>query len=748
VSDEVPDVFHATLIPMSLSELDDARFIDVNDAFCELFGHPRDELIGRTAFEVGLRDDPDTRAVQIDRLRQHGRILLEMPYTTRDGTGRFLDVGATLVRVGDREAMLVSFHDVTERTQRREELAESEASARKLFADSPVPMWVWDPETLKFLDVNEASERQYGYSREEFLRLTAFDIRPESEHDRLRGVAGAPEELHHFGTWIHRRKDGSQFHADIWSSIVTWHGARARLSLCTDVTDRDQAERDLRDAEERYRRLVEDAPAVVYRWFVRAHPGHYVGEDDAYVSPQIEEMLGFTPEEWMGEGAYWRELIHPQDHEAVTAAAARSKETGEPFEIEYRYFAKDGHVVWVFDRATLLARDEKGRPAVFHGVMLDITARKEAEVALRETRDQYQRVLQNISDLVALIDPDGTVVYASPSHEQVLGRAPAELIGKSMFAFENPADVPASSKAFARALKGERTPRLRFRMMGKDGHLVQLEGTGWQPILDDGGRVIAVMGVSRDVTMRELVEEERRRAEEERRSLLARLVDAGEEERRRIADDVHDGPIQVLTALQLRLEALSPHVADTGASYMNKATEAVRESIRSLRSLMFDLRPRILDREGLVAALRDQARALSEETDISVRIQGVGLQEEPSALMRTVLYRIAQEALTNVRKHAKASQVEIEVETTEEGTRLRVEDDGVGIPVGSRATGGRLGLAAMRDRAELVGGIFRAEPRPGGGTIVEAVVPGGIEDYGVVDPAPRPRSDDGSSPVG
>jgi signal transduction histidine kinase len=211
---------------------------------------------------------------------------------------------------------------------------------------------------------------------------------------------------------------------------------------------------------------------------------------------------------------------------------------------------------------------------------------------------------------------------------------------------------------------------------------------------------------------------------------------------------VHDGPIQVLTALQLRLEALSPHVSDAGAPYMDKATEAVRESIRSLRSLMFDLRPRILDREGLVAALRDQARALSEETEIRVRVRGAGLQEEPSALMRTVLYRIAQEALTNVRKHAKASQVEIEVETTEDGTRLRVEDDGVGIPGGSRATGGRLGLAAMRDRAELVGGTFRAEPRPGGGTIVEVVVPGGVEDYGVVDPSPRAASTDGTSPPG
>jgi PAS domain S-box-containing protein len=741
VSDDVPGVFHATLIPMSLSELDDARFIDVNDAFCELFGHARDELIGRTAFEVGLRDDPDTRAVQIERIRQQGRVLLEMPYTTRDGSGRFLDVGASLVRVGEREALLLSFHDVTDRTRRREELAESEASARKLFAESPVPMWVWDPDTLQFLDVNEASERQYGYSREEFLRLTAFDIRPESEHDRLRGVAGASEELHHFGTWVHRRKDGSQFHADIWSSIVTWHGARARLSLCTDVTDRDQAERDLREAEERYRSLIDTIPAAV--WLDR------IGDEyrSVYVSPRIEEIFGYPRQQWLDDPDMWERLVHPDEQEDLRRKHAEVLANPRPYAAEYRMVAADGRVVWVLDQAEPLL-DEDGRPAYLQGFFLDVTVQKEAEMALREAQERYRRVLDNISDLVALIDPDGTVVYASPSHEQVLGRAPAELVGKSLFAFENPADVPASSESFARALKGERTAPLRFRMMGKDGHLVQLEGTGWQPIIDDGGRVLAVMGVSRDITMRELVEEERRGAEEERRSLLARLVDAGEEERRRIADDVHDGPIQVLTALQLRLEALSPHVADAGAGYMDKATEAVRASIRSLRSLMFDLRPRILDREGLVAALRDQARAMSEETDINVRVQGAGLHEEPSALMRTVLYRIAQETLTNVRKHAKASQVEIEVETTEGGTRLRVEDDGVGIPVGSRATGGRLGLAAMRDRAELVGGTFRAEPRPGGGTIVEAVVPGGIEDYGVVDPAPRPRSGDGSSPVG
>jgi PAS domain S-box-containing protein len=610
VNPAIPDVFHATLIPMSLSTLDEARFVEVNDAFCNLFGFPREALIGRTAFEVGLRDDPDERARQIARIRERGGgVIPEMLYTFSDGSRRFFDAGAALVRSRDEELLLLTLHDVTDRTRAREELAESEASARKLFADSPVPMWVWEPDDLRFLDVNHAAEQQYGYTREEFLALTALDIRPESERERIREVTSAPDELHHFGTWVHRRKDGSEFHAEVWSSIVTWHGKRARLSLCIDVTDRDQAER-----------------------------------------------------------------------------------------------------------------------------------------ALREEQERSRRVLDNISDLVTLVGPDGTVVYASPSHEPVLGRAPDEFVGKSAFAFEDPADVRKSRDAFDLALQGQRPAPMRFRMTGKDGRLVQLEGTGWQPILDDAGRVVAVMGVSRDVTMRELVEEERRRAEDERRSLLARLVDAGEEERRRVADDVHDGPIQVLTALQLRLEALSPHVSDAGAPYMDKATEAVRDSIRSLRSLMFDLRPRILDREGLVAALRDQARVLSEETEIGVRVQGVALREEPSALMRTVLYRIAQEALTNVRKHAKASHVEIEVETTDEGTRLRVEDDGVGIPISSGATGGRLGLAAMRDRAELVGGTFRAEPRPVGGTIVEVVVPGGAEDYGVVDPSPRAPSADGTSP--
>jgi PAS domain S-box-containing protein len=618
VNDDLPDVFHATLLPMSLTEIDDARFIDVNDAFCELFGYRRDDLIGRTAFEVGLRDDPDERVHQIESIRERGRFLHEMPYTTRDGSKRFLDVGASLVRRGDREVLLLSFHD---------------------------------------------------------------------------------------------------------------------------VTDRDRAERDLRDAEERYRSLVDTIPAAV--WLDR------IGDEyrSVYVSPRIEEMFGYPRQRWLDDPDMWENLVHPDEREDLRRKHAEVLADPRPYASEYRMIAADGRVVWVRDQAVPLM-DEDGRPAYLQGFFLDVTEQKEAEMALREAQERYRRVLDNISDLVALIDPDGKVVYASPSHEQVLGRAPEELVGKSMFAFENPADVPRSSEAFARALQGERATPLRFRMMGKDGHLVQLEGSGWQPIHDDGGRVIAVMGVSRDVTMRELVEEERRRAEEMHRSLLARLVDAGEEERRRIADDVHDGPIQVLTALQLRLEALSPHVSDAGATYMDKATEAVRESIRSLRGLMFDLRPRILDREGLVAALRDQARALSEETDTSVRVQGVGLHEEPSALMRTVLYRIAQEALTNVRKHAKASRVEIEVETTDAGTRLRVEDDGVGIPGGSRATGGHLGLAAMRDRAELVGGTFRAVTRPGGGTIVEVVVPGSVGDYGVVDPAPRPRSGDGSSSTG
>ena len=691
----------------------ETRVLDVWTGNRALLVRPLDEIRGRSVEE--LLDDRTARLFReaVPRVLATGEPAsihydVHIGGQTQRRHGRLSRIRG---RDGRDDSVVLYARDVTERHRAEEELRRSEASARLLFLESPVAMWIWDAETFAFLDVNEAAARQYGYQRDELLAMTALEIRAPDEQERLRGVASSDTELAHYGIWRHLRKDGSEVLVDVWSTMIDWQGRRARMSLAIDATDRVRAERSLLEAESRYRSLVETIPAVVYL--------DRIDEmfSSVYISPQIEPVLGYTPLDWEREPDLWRKLLHPEDRDAILEQGRRHHVQPGPYVMEYRLIAKDGRAVWIRDEAVPIP-DASGRLRYWQGFLVDITERKEAELGLRAAEQRYRMVVENISDLVALVDLDGTILYASPSHAKVLGLHADGLVGHSCFELVVPEDVAASRRDFSRAVEGHRTEPRPFRLFDAAGEVIEFEGSGWQPIFDEGGAVQAILAVSRDVT-------EQHNAERERRKLLLRLVAAGEEERRRIADDVHDAPIQALTALGIRLETLRPRLDAEGQVSLERIAETVEASIRSLRSLMFELRPPVLDREGLMPALRDYLRGVIDQHHPTFEVSVVDhLSKEPPPEARIVLYRIVQEAIVNVRKHTEASQVTVAAETVDDGWRLRVEDDGPGLPDDAqRARTGHIGMIAMRERAEYAGGTFSADARPGGGTVIEVWIP-------------------------
>ena len=242
--------------------------------------------------------------------------------------------------------------------------------------------------------------------------------------------------------------------------------------------------------------------------------------------------------------------------------------------------------------------------------------------------------------------------------------------------------------------------------------------------------------LSRQVDLESLVAEQTKKLQErlydlgrldqERRRLLSHLVHAEEEERRTIASDIHDDPIQKMVAASMRLDiVLEDHPELAADEQFRKAQDTVNRSIESLRSLMFELRPYVLDHDGLAAAL---AVFVQEEAKLpgsaTYQVESL-LHSEPPESVRVILYRIAQEALVNVRKHARATKVEIMLEEGDEGYTLQVKDDGVGFEPSalSDPSLSHIGLTSMRERASLAGGWFRIESTSGGGTIAEAWIP-------------------------
>lgn len=223
-----------------------------------------------------------------------------------------------------------------------------------------------------------------------------------------------------------------------------------------------------------------------------------------------------------------------------------------------------------------------------------------------------------------------------------------------------------------------------------------------------------------ELTLLELV----RKAGQEREELLVHLVRAQETERLRIASDIHDDSIQAMAAAGLRLQQLRKRLrTQAEVEALDRLEDAFQGAISRLRHLMFNLRPVALDRSGLAAAL--QAHLDQTQAGGSVLVQMENhLTAEPPPETRVILYRIAIEALANVRKHAGAHLVLVRLENADEGWRVQIDDDGSGFnPNGNGSVPGHLGLTAMRERAELAGGWWKLESQPGAGTSVAFWLP-------------------------
>lgn len=214
-------------------------------------------------------------------------------------------------------------------------------------------------------------------------------------------------------------------------------------------------------------------------------------------------------------------------------------------------------------------------------------------------------------------------------------------------------------------------------------------------------------------------------ADRERQQLVASVVRAQEEERERIANDIHDDPVQAMTAVAMRLELMGPPTDDpVGRQRHDKLLATVRHAITRLRRLLFELHPPALETEGLSAAIESYLARLVEDTSLTFVVEDE-LEQEPTTELRAILYRVVQEAVTNAVKHAGAATLRVQLREQDGGYLATVADDGGGFVVdqAEKPRAGHLGLTAMRQRAELAGGWWQLESEQGVGTTVRSWVP-------------------------
>ena len=339
-------------------------------------------------------------------------------------------------------------------------------------------------------------------------------------------------------------------------------------------------------------------------------------------------------------------------------------------------------------------------------------ARLYTELVKSEAR--YRFLVDNSPDIVWSVDAAGRCTFISESLERHTGWRPAQLIGRQFVTLVDRSSREAARRAWqAIRERPEREQRVRLELRRPDGGLASVEVT-LAAVLEDG-RFAGAHGAVRDLTERERMEADLRR----QAGALA-----ASEERARLARELHDSVTQALFSMGLTAHALQLLLdSDPGAARAKLAElqELQREALAEMRALIFELRPSRLEHDGLVQAVKTHAAAVQARSGLEISVLAEPLERQPLDV-EEALYRIAQEALHNVVKHAGPCSARVELRRTRDALHLRVSDDGAGFDP-AVVDGARLGLAGMRQRAERIGARLELGSRAGGGTLVAVTLP-------------------------
>jgi PAS domain S-box-containing protein len=620
---------------------------------------------------------------------------------------------------------------------------------RRLVEFSPDGIFISRDTRIVFL--NPAAVRLFGASApEQVLGKSPFDVFHPESHALIRERIGrllagqtvppAEEKI--------LRLDGAVTDVDVTSALFEDDEGRAIQVVVRDITERKRTEAALRESEERLTLAFAGAQEGVWDWNLETGAVVY--------SLRWKQMLGYSDEEIEPHVRAWESLLHPDDrvrahrlNESVTRGA-------RTYEGEFRLRHKDGHYVHVLTRGLPVCRVPGGPVVRIVGTHFDLTERKRAEAALRESEERLTLAFAGAQEGIWDWNLEtGAVVY-SPRWKQMLGYSDEE-IEPHVRAWEgllHPDDRARVHQLNESVTHGERTYQGEFRLRHKDGRYIHVLSRGFPVRREPNGPVMRIVGTHFDLTERKQTEAlllgvyeeldarvrertaelaranaslraemgERERAERARTELLTRLVFAQEDERRRIAREMHDQFGEQLTALGLRIGMLKD--ACGGRAELGEQVEALeavaRQLDRDVDLLVWELRPTALDDLGLRAALANYVRNWSKRVSICAELHASGLLDDRLASeAETTLYRIAQEALTNVAKHAQAENVDVILERRSDHVLLIVEDDGVGFDPGDAGTTGQgFGLQGMQERAALVGATLQIESAAGKGTTI------------------------------
>lgn len=699
---------------------EDLRLRYVNEAAVRTLGYSREELLAMTLLDI----DPNvTREMMREVMRQtaEGGVFrtVESTHRRKDGSVFPIEVGATVFDYEGEILHLTTVRDISERKEAERRLHEKQQAIRAAVENSPDAVVRYDA-GLRRIYVNPAMQRAFGLPREDILGKT-----PE--------VPGAIMGSDYLQALKQVFSSGREVCAELPFSVpggeTRWVDLRfvpefgtdgkvsTVLAIGRDITERKRAEEALTVREREFRTLAENIPDHIIRYDRNGRKVYLNMATARLMGVRPDEVLNQTPEET------------PPDKRAMkidgfAECLRQVLETGEAQELEVTLrHAEIGEQV--HNVRFVAERDEQGGIVGALMVGRDITAMKIIENELAEREQRYREIFDNAVEGMYLLEvtEDGRFrnLDINPALAASTGIPREAMIGR--FVDETvPEDIGRTVvEKYRRCVAAGKTIEESMELdlpSGKRHYLSTVT-----PIRL-GGRIHRLIGISRDITELKRAEKELQESRAQLRGLTARREAAREEERKYIAREVHDELGQLLTGLQLNVSVLTHKFAADSQALREQLRETMMLTDKSLavvRNVASALRPAALDM-GIYSALEWLIGRFSTNTGIRCELHAEDMDIQLDETRAVAIFRIVQESLTNVSRHAEACKVDVTFGKQGADYRLGVADDGKGFEVSAKKLDS-YGLVGIRERALMLGGVVNIESHPGKGTLIEVRIP-------------------------
>ena len=611
--------------------------------------------------------------------------------------------------------------------QAQEELrkrAEEALRLAKFSVDRAADAVYWIDPQAKILDVNEAASLMLGYSKEELCAMTVHDLNPDFQTDMWPGFWA---ETQRRGTMVfetaHRAKSGRMIPIEVSVNYLSYEGKEYHCAFVRDITERKRAEEELRRSQALITSMVENLPNMI---FVKD------AKDLKFVrfNKAGEHLLGHSREVLIGKSDY--DFFPKEEADFFTVIDRQVLKTGSLLDIPEEPIETKHQGRRILHTKKIPIYDDTGEPQYLLGISEDITDRRRAEEALRQSEKQYRSIFENAVEGIFQTTLDGKYVAVNPALARMYGYdSPEDMIATITNIASQLYVDPGRRDEFIRLMQEqEELTGFEALVYRKDGSFIWISESV-RAVRDPVGVLVGYEGTVEHITERKLADQRLRDTLSQVRTLSGRVATVQEEERTRIARELHDELGVGLTCLKIDLSRLTTIVgdgvsADARANLDDKVrsmAEQIDRTIASVQRLVTELRPAVLDDLGLVAAIEWQCQDFQKRTGIPCTcVTSAGdIAMDPE--QATALFRICQETLTNTARHAQATAVTIKLELRSDSLQLVVADNGVGISDAKVSDRRSLGLLGMKERVALFGGKITIQGHPEKGTTVTVCLP-------------------------